>query len=157
MSVPAARAALAGRAAVVSLLPPEDVAAEEFDGPRQLAEAFLGAGLTGDPEGFWALMDEIGQRPDRARLETFLAVCSTYLRDLFLLAHGRPAGLTNADRRDALERWLAGVRPQGLEEVALQVDRAYGYLGGNASPQLILADLWRQVNRCRSRASTQGA
>jgi len=154
--VPVERAALAGRAAAVSLLPPGEVAAEEFDGARKLAESFLGAGLTGDPDGFWALMEELGQRPERARLETFLAVCSTYLRDLFMLAHGRPGELTNADRRAALEQWLAGVVPQRLEDLAVRVDRAYEYLAGNASPQLILADLWRQVNRCRFQASAQG-
>lgn len=153
--VPGQRAALAGRAAATSLLPPEEVAAEEFDGARQLAESFLGAGLTGDAEGFWALMEELGPRPERAHLETFLAVCGTYLRDLFMLAQGRSEELTNADRRPALEQWLAGAVPERLEEVAVQVDRAYEYLAGNASAQLILADLWRQVNRCRAQASTQ--
>lgn len=151
------RAALAGRASAVSLLPPEEIAAPDFDGARQLAESFLGAGLTGDAEGFWRLLDDLGQRPDRARLEAFLAVCGIYLRDLFMLAHGRHDEVTNIDRRDALEQWLAGAEPRRLEETAVQIDRAYANLAGNASPQLILADLWRQVNRCRVQASTRGA
>lgn len=151
--VPPERAAMAGRAIAVSLLPPEEIAAPEFDAERQVAEAFLGAGFTGDAAGIWNLFDELGQRPERERLESFLAICQLYLRDLFMLANGRPGEMTLGDRRTDLEQWLAGVVPRRLEEAAVGLDRAYEHLAGNASPQLILADLWRQVNRCRVQAS----
>ncbi|MFH1569154.1 MAG: hypothetical protein ABIL09_14260 [Gemmatimonadota bacterium] len=136
-------------------MPAEEAASEQFDQTRSLVEDFIGGGLAGRDDAFWALLEQLGSRSDRARLESFLAVCGTYLRDLFMLSQGRDAHLMHGDRRELLDQWLAAARPQRLEEAAVQVDRAYAYVAGNANPQLVLADLFRQVNRCRLRASAR--
>lgn len=147
------RAELAARAAMGSQLRPEEVMAEEFGIVRTRAERFLDAGFEGRDEVYWELMKELGPRPEREDLERFLSVCGTYLRDLFLLAHDRPQDMVNADRSDLLAAWLGQVRAEAVEGAALQVDRSYEHLFANVNTQLILAELWRQVNACRYQAS----
>jgi len=146
------RAQLAARAAMGSQLRTEEVVAEGFDTVRTRAERFLEAGFEGRDQVYWELMKELGPRPDREDLEQFLSVCGTYLRDLFLLAHGRPEDMVNADRAEALDTWLSRVRVDRVEGAALQIDKSYEFLFQNVNTQLLLAELWRQVNACRRQA-----
>ena len=138
-----------------SLLGSEEVVAEGFETVRTQTERFLEAGFEGRDQVYWELMKEFGARPDREDLERFLSVCGTYLRDLFLLAHGRPEDLVNADRAEMLGAWLGQVRMDRVEGAALQIDESYAHLFQNVNPQLLLAELWRRVNACRRQASGQ--
>lgn len=149
------RAQLAARTAMGSLLGSEEVVAEGFETVRTQTERFLEAGFEGRDQVYWELMKEFGARPDREDLERFLSVCGTYLRDLFLLAHGRPEDLVNADRAEMLGAWLGQVRMDRVEGAALQIDESYAHLFQNVNPQLLLAELWRRVNACRRQASGQ--
>lgn len=81
---------------------------------------------------------------DRGQLERFLQVCVLYLRDLFLLAHGQGASVVQVDRRPYLENLLERI---DAARVALEIDRVAEALGHNASPQLVLTDLWRGLRR----------
>lgn len=144
----AERALLAARLAAGSNIRPADVAAEEFDGHRQLAERFLDAGLAGREDDFWALLEEVGARPDRRRLETFLGLCSSYVRDLFLIGLDRGDRVAHIDRREQLATWSELVAADRLDRFAQALDQAYESLTRNVSPQLVLADLWSQLRRC---------
>lgn len=141
------RANLAARLAVGNRIRPDRVLAEGFDGQRDLAERFLECGLRGREDEYWVLLDELGGRPDKERMEAFLELCSAYLRDLFLVALGRGEHVANHDRRDRLSAWSRLVAAGDLDRIALCLDGAYDSLHRNVNPQLLLADLWVQLRR----------
>ena len=136
------RLELAVRMGAGSLQQAKEVAAGAFDGTRQLVESFLSGGSEQRDEVYWSVLEELGG--DRGQLERFLQVCSLYLRDLFLLAHGRDASIVQVDRRPYLENLLKKI---DAARVALEIDRAVDTLGHNANPQLVLTDLWRGLRR----------
>lgn len=136
------RLELAVRMGAGSLQQAKEVAAGEFDGTRRLVESFLTGGSEQRDEVYWSVLHELGA--DRAQLERFLQVCGLYLRDLFLLAHGRAESVVQVDRRPYLENLLNKI---DAAQAALEMDRAAATLGHNASPQLVLTDLWRGLRR----------
>lgn len=143
------RVELAVRLAGGSLQRAEQVACGELDELRGLVEAFLAAGAGGDDAGYWSLLDELGVRDERGRLERFLELCGVYLRDLFLLAHGLTERMALVDRCAALERLLGCFSLDQLEAAAIEVDRAFDYLTRNVNVHLVLADLWRCLRSSR--------
>jgi hypothetical protein len=143
------RIELAVRLGEGSLRRAEKVARGELDELRGLVEAFLAAGVGGADEGYWSLLDELGVREERGRLERFLELCSVYLRDLFLLSHGLTERTALVDRRDALARLLPCFSLDQIEAAAVEVDRAFGYLTRNVNVHLVLADLWRCLRSSR--------
>ena len=136
------RLELAVRMGAGSLQQAREVAAGAFDGTRQLVESFLSGGSEQRDEVYWSVLEELGG--DRGQLERFLQVCDLYLRDLFLLAHGRDASIVQVDRRPYLENLLEKI---DAARASLEIDRAADTLGHNASPQLVLTDLWRGLRR----------
>lgn len=136
------RLELAVRMGAGSLQQAKEVAAGEFDGTRQLVESFLTGGSEQRDEVYWSVLAELGS--DRGQLERFLQVCGLYLRDLFLLAHGCAESVVQVDRRPYLENLLKKI---DAAQAALEIDRAAATLGHNASPQLVLTDLWRGLRR----------
>lgn len=136
------RLELAVRMGAGSLQQAKEVAAGAFDGTRQLVESFLTAGSLEQDEGYWRVLEDLGG--DRGQLERFLQVCGLYLRDLFLLAHGRDESIVQVDRRPYLEDLLEKIDPA---RAALEIDRAAATLGHNANPQLVLTDLWRSLRQ----------
>ena len=136
------RLELAVRMGAGSLQQAKEVAAGAFDGTRQLVESFLSGGSEQRDEVYWSVLEELGG--DRGQLERFLQVCDLYLRDLFLLAHGRDASIVQVDRRPYLESLLEKI---DAARASLEIDRAAETLGHNASPQLVLTDLWRGLRR----------
>ncbi|MDE2809617.1 MAG: hypothetical protein OXN90_14480 [Gemmatimonadota bacterium] len=136
------RLELAVRMGAGSLQRAKEVAAGALDGTRQLVESFLSSGSKQRDEIYWSVLEELGG--DRGQLECFLQVCSLYLRDLFLLAHGRDESVVQVDRRPYLENLLEKI---DAAQVALEIDRAAEALGHNANPQLVLTDLWRGLRR----------
>jgi len=147
------RVELAVRLAGGSLQRAEQVARGELDELRGQVETFLTAGVSGDDEGYWSLLDELGARDERGRLERFLELCGVYLRDLFLLAHGLTETAALVDRRDVLERLLPCFSLDQLEGAAVEVDRAFEYLTRNVNVHLVLADLWRCLRGSRREAA----
>lgn len=136
------RLELAVRMGAGSLQQAKAVAAGAFDATRQLVESFLAGGSEQRDEVYWNVLAELGG--DREQLERFLQVCGLYLRDLFLLAHGRDASVVQVDRRSYLENLLEKI---DAARVALEIDQAAEALGHNANPQLVLTDLWRGLRR----------
>lgn len=146
------RIELAVRLAGGSLQRAEQVARGELDELRGRVEAFLTAGIGGADDGYWALLDELGARDERGRLERFLELCGVYLRDLFLLAHGLTERTALVDRRAALEQLLPHFSLDQLEASAVEIDRAFDYLTRNVNVHLVLADLWRCLRSSQRQA-----
>lgn len=136
------RLELAVRMGEGSLRRAKEVAAGDFDETRRLVEEFLTAGAEQRDEIYWYVLNELGG--DRGQLEQFLLICSQYLRDLFLIAHGQGELVIQIDRRAYLETALETI---DAARTALEIDRAVETLGHNASPQLVLTDLWRSLRR----------
>ena len=67
-----------------------------------------------------------------------------YLRDLFLLAHGREGSVVQVDSRVWLDPALETI---DAARAALEIARAAEPLAHNPSPQLVLTDLWRSLRR----------
>lgn len=141
----AGRVELAVRLGAGNLQRATRAAAGELDALRQQAEAFLQAGLAGQDEAYWALLDELGARSERAQLEGFLEMCATYLRDVFLVQQGSADHGVLVDRPELVRDLAAALSPDRVEAAATQVDRAYDGLFRNANSQLVLADLWRTL------------
>lgn len=141
------RAALAGRLAAGGSVRPAAVAEESFEALREVVERFIDSALSGREQDYWVLLEEFGGRPDKERMEAFLEVCSTYLRDLLLLQGDRGGAVAHSDRAGRLDGWSRRISGQGLDHVARTVDAAYEALARNVSPQLLLADLWYQLRR----------
>ena len=141
------RAALAGRLAAGGPIRPAAVAEESFDTLRDVAERFIDSGLCGREEDYWILLEDLGGRPDKERMEGFLEVCSTYLRDVLLVQGDRGHSVAHSDRAGLLDGWSGRVSGPALDHLARTVDAAYEALGRNVSPQLLLADLWHQLRR----------
>ena len=120
----------------------KEVAAGQFDEMRRLVEEFLSAGAAQQDEIYWNILDELDG--DRGELEVFLLICGQYLRDLFLLAHGQGEAVVQVDRRAYLESASETI---DAARAALEIDRAAETLANNASPQLVLTDLWRSLRR----------
>ncbi|MDE0962921.1 MAG: DNA polymerase III subunit [Candidatus Latescibacteria bacterium] len=136
------RLELAVRMGAGSLQRAKEVAAGQFDEMRRLVEEFLAAGAAQQDEIYWNILDELGG--DRGELEVFLLICGQYLRDLFLLAHGQGEAVVQVDRRAYLESASETI---DAARAALEIDRAAETLANNASPQLVLTDLWRSLRR----------
>ena len=133
---------LAVRMGAGSLERAREVAAGGYDETRRLVEEFLVGGAERHDEVYWQTLDKLGG--DRGQLERFLHVCGLYLRDLFLLAHGQDGSVVQVDRRAWLDPALETI---DAARTALEIDRAAETLGHNASPQLVLTDLWRSLRR----------
>jgi DNA polymerase-3 subunit delta' len=136
---------LAVRLGEGSLQRATQVAQGELDELRGQVEAFFSAGVRGEDEGYWALLEELGARSERGRVERFLELCGTYLRDLFLLSYKREGMIAQIDRRGFLEEMCPFFTAERIEGAALEVDRAFDYLSRNVNVQLVLADLWRRL------------
>lgn len=121
------------------------VARGEVDELRGRVEGFLTAGVRGEDEAYWPLLEELGARSERGRLEQFLALCSAYMRDLFLLAYGRGEEISLVDRRPLLEQLRSQMDVEQIEAIAMEIDRAFDYLSRNVNLNLILVDLWRRL------------
>lgn len=145
-----ARATLAARLSVSNRIRPGDVTDDEFETLRGLVERFIDSGLEGREDDYWALLEELGGRPDKRRMEGFLELCSAYLRDLLLIDLQRGERVANADRQSALDTWQTRVDFVGLDRVAHTLDEAFECLARNVSSQLLLADLWYQLRRSRT-------
>jgi len=144
------RAELASRLAVGNRLPPANVGGEEFDAMRELVERFIDSALSGAEEEYWALLEALGGRPDKQRMEGFLGLCSAYLRDIFLIGLQRVSQVANTDREPRLKNWSERIDPRRLDGVAESLDAAFESQRHNVSPQLLLADIWHQVRRSGS-------
>ena len=141
------RAALAGRLAAGGSVRPAAVAEDSFEALREVVERFIDSGLSGREREYWGVLEELGGRPDKERMEGFLEVCSTYLRDLLLLQGDRPDTVAHSDRAGRLDSWSRRLSVRGLDHLARTVDAAYEALARNVSTQLLLADLWNQLRR----------
>ena len=141
------RASLAGRLAASGPVRPAAVADESFDALRDLVERFIDSGLGGRERDYWTLLEDFGGRPDKDRMEAFLELCSTYLRDVLLLHGGRGGSVAHSDRDQRLEGWSRTISGAELDRLARTLDSAYEALGRNVNPQLLLADLWYQLRR----------
>ena len=141
------RASLAGRLAASGPVRPAEVADESFDALRDLVERFIDSGLCGRERDYWPLLEDFGGRPDKERMEAFLELCSTYLRDVLLLQGGRGGSVAHGDRGERLDDWSRRISGVGLDRLARTLDSAYEALGRNVNPQLLLADLWYQLRR----------
>ncbi len=141
------RASLAGRLAASGPVRPAAVADESFDALRDLVERFIDSGLGGRERDYWTLLEDFGGRPDKERMEAFLELCSTYLRDVLLLQGDRGGSVAHVDRGERLHAWSGRVSGEGLDRLARTLDSAYEALGRNVNPQLLLADLWYQLRR----------
>ena len=124
------------------------IAAGEFDGMRDSVEKFILAGIRGEDEVYWALLDEVGSSAERGKLEEFLEGCGLYLRDLMLLACGGETKIACTDRRDFLMQVQHYFQLDQLEALAIEVDRAFENLWRNVSSNLVLVDLWRCLGNC---------
>ncbi len=141
------RASLAGRLAASGPVRPAAVADESFDALRDLVERFIDSGLGGRERDYWTLLDDFGGRPDKERMEAFLELCSTYLRDVLLLQGDRGGSVAHGDRGERLHAWSRRISGAGLDRLARALDSAYEALGRNVNAQLLLADLWYQLRR----------
>ncbi len=120
---------------------------EDFDQTREQVEIFLSGGLGRQDERYWTLLDELGNRRNRERLELFLEIFGLYLRDLFLLVNGREKEIVHVDRLDYLLKLQSFFDLDQIENAALEIDRALDCLARNVNSNLVLADLWRQLRR----------
>ncbi len=136
------RLQLAVRMSAGSIHRARQVVGGEFDEMRRLVEEFLAGGAAQEDEVYWGVLDELGG--DRGELENFLLICGQYLRDCFLLAHGQVEAVVHMDRCAYLETASATI---DAARAALEIDRAAETLANNASPQLVLTDLWRSLRR----------
>ena len=141
------RASLAGRLAASGPVRPEAVADESFDALRDLVERFIDSALGGRERDYWTFLEDFGGRPDKDRMEAFLELCSTYLRDVLLLQGGRGGSVAHGDRDERLDGWSRSISGAALDRLARTLDSAYEALGRNVNPQLLLADLWYQLRR----------
>lgn len=141
------RAGLAQRLAEVNAFRPDAVAADDFGALREHVERFIDSALAGREEDYWSLLEDLGGRPDKRQMEGFLGLCSTYLRDLFLIGLARPERVAHADRTPQLSQWSQRIDPDRLPDVAGCLDAAFQSQRVNVSSQLLLADLWHQLRR----------
>ena len=145
------RADLAARLAASGRIRAEDViGGETFDELRELVRRFISAGIQGTDQDYWQILEDLGGRPDRQQIEGFLQLCSAYLRDLFLVQQQQLAAVANVDETEALQGWAQALQPARVELVAQVLDQAYDSLSRNVNPQLLLADLWYQLQRARA-------
>ena len=142
-----ARADLASGLAAGNGIRPANVGGDDFDTLRDLVERFFDSALSGKEDEYWGLLDDLGGRPDKQRMEGFIGLCSAYLRDLFLMGLNHGSSVANTDRMPRLEEWSGRVDPRRLEPVAKTLDAAIDSQGHNVSPQLLLADIWQQLRR----------
>jgi DNA polymerase III subunit delta' len=145
--VPSDRADLAARLAVGNRIPPANVGGEDFAALRDFVERFIDSALGDREDDYWVLLEELGGRPDKQRMEGFFGLCSAYLRDLFLIDLQRPAQVANVDRKERLTAWSSRLNTGRLNDVAQSLDAAFDSQRHNVSPQLLLAELWHQLRR----------
>ena len=121
------------------------VAEGAFDETRQRVEAFLQGGRTGREEAYWDVLDQVGKRAERGLLEDFLEMCGVYLRDLYLMGHGRGDEVANLDRRSFLQALEPSFTRERIEAAADEVDGAFARLDHNVNTNLLLVALWRRL------------
>ena len=138
-----------------SLQRAHQIAAGEFDEIQSRVEEFLAAGINGEEEVYWTVVDELGGRAARLQLERFLRGCHIYFRDLLTLQCSDAGRLTVPDRRGFLERIAPHLDIEQLETMASLVDRAFEGIHRNVNANLLLADLWRHLSRRVSRRQRQ--
>ncbi|MBT6145113.1 MAG: DNA polymerase III subunit [Gemmatimonadetes bacterium] len=145
------RADLAARLAASGRIRAEDVIdGDQFDELRDLVRRFLVSAIQSAEDDYWKVLEDLGGRPDRQRLEGFLQLCSAYLRDLFLVQQQQADAVANIDEQEALQQWATAMLPARIERVAQVLDQAYESLSRNVHPQLLLADLWYHLQRARA-------
>lgn len=145
--VTAERAEVAARLASGSRLSADHLGGDDFTALRSVVERFIASALGSREDEYWALLEELGGRPDKQFMEGFLSLCSAYLRDLFLVGLDRQTQVANLDRGPQLVSWSQQVQPGRLGAVAECLDAAFDSQGHNVSPQLLLAELWHQLRR----------
>ncbi|MFP6590026.1 MAG: DNA polymerase III subunit delta' [Candidatus Latescibacterota bacterium] len=141
------QAELGSRLAEGNRFLPASVAGDDFDRLRQLVERFIDSALSGREDEYWSLLEDLGGRPDKQKMEGFLGLCSAYLRDLFLIDTSRESKVANVDRTPQLAGWSGRVDRRRLAGVAESLDAAFDSQRHNVSPQLLLADIWHQLRR----------
>jgi len=141
------RADLGARLAVGNRIRPANIGGDDFGVLRDLVERFIDSALGGREDEYWALLEDLGGRPDKQQMEGFFGLCSAYLRDLFLIELQRPSQVANLDRAQRLTDWSNRLNPRRLDVVALSLDAAFDSQRHNVSPQLLLAELWHQLRR----------
>lgn len=146
------RAAVAARLGGGSLQQAVKIAEGSIDDVRSWAEKFLSAAARGEDGVYWELLDEMSVRTEREQLNRFLEVCSSYLRDLFLLCLACESQVVHLDRLEWLRQIQTGFSREQIEAAAIEVDRVAENLARNVNAQNVLADLWRYLRRRRSRA-----
>ena len=139
------RAELAARMGAGSLQRSAQAIPEDFDQTREQVETFLWDGLNTKDESYWAVLDRMGARENRERIESFLEVSGLYLRDLFLLSHGREKEIVHFDRLDFLLKLQSIFDLDRIEAAAMEIDRGLENLARNVNSSLVLVDLWRQL------------
>lgn len=149
------RAAVAARLGGGSLQQAVKIAEGSLDDVRSWAEQFLSAAAQGEDGVYWELLDEMGVRTGREQLNLFLEVCSSYLRDLFLLSLACESELAHLDRLEWLRQIQANFSREQIEAAAVEVDRAAENLRRNVNANIVLADLWRYLRRRRLRPATR--
>ena len=82
-------------------------------------------------------------------------MCSSYLRDLFLLSLACESELAHLDRLEWLRQIQASFSREQIEAAAVEVDRAAQNLVRNVNANIVLADLWRYLRRRRLRPATR--
>jgi DNA polymerase-3 subunit delta' len=118
-----------------------------FDERRHQVERFLLAGLKGEDGVYAELLETLEVRQDGGRLEGFIGLSMSYLRDLFLLEHGCQDAVTHVDRIEILRQLEALMVPGQLERATEEMDQAFARIGQNVNAQLVLADVWRLLRR----------
>lgn len=151
--VSAERAEVAARLSAGNRLSPAQLGGDDFPDLRAAVERFIDSALTDREDDYWALLDDLGGRPNKQFMEGFLSLCSTYLRDLFLIDLQRSAHVANADRGERLTSWSGRIQPNRLGTLAESIDAAFDSQGHNVSPQLLLAELWHQLRRSGTAAA----
>ncbi|MDA0336483.1 MAG: hypothetical protein O2782_15070 [bacterium] len=141
------RADLAARLSQGNRIRPATVGGDDFAARRDLVERFMDSALHGREEDYWALLEDLGGRPDKQQMEGFFELFSAYLRDLFLLDLQGPSRVANVDRVDRLADWSNRVDSRRLDGVARSLDAAFDSQRYNVNPQLLLAELWQQLRR----------
>ena len=138
---------LAARIGAQSQGRPIRVVDDDFEQTREQVESFLSGGLNRQDGRYWTLLEELGNRRNRGRLELFLEIFALYLRDLFLLTYDREKEIVHVDRSDFLLNLQSFFDLDQIENAALEIDRALDCLARNVNSNLVLSDLWRQLRR----------
>lgn len=139
------RLELAIRLGAGSLQRAQQVAAGEWDGLRELVEAFILAGLKCDDDIYWHTVEELSG--DRSQQDLFLEMSALYFRDMYLLLYQGESGIIMVDRHSFFTALGGTFEDRLIERAMLEIDQAAEALSRNTNIQLVLTDVWRCLRR----------